>query len=177
MGIIQQPQPVKFFAGITFSPETDVPTVLNALQKILGEIDVQTEKVDFSFTRYYEREMGPGLKKFWVGFAALRDPGDLALIKRKTNAIEADFMENNRRRVNIDPGYIEKAKMILASTKNFSHRIYLGRSIYGDLQYRYRQGTFTFLEWTYPDYQSKTALDFFMTLRKKYVNQLEAERG
>ncbi len=173
MGTIHLPEPVKFFAAITFAPFVDFEKLLDRLQSLLGAIDVRSPAIDFSFTRYYEKEMGPDLRKQWVGFEKLRDPAELAEIKTQTNQIESEFSESGRRPVNLDPGYIEKAKMVLASTKNFSHRIYLERGIYADLQYRFRRGAFTFLEWTYPDYQSETAVRFFEQLRRKYVKQVE----
>ncbi len=174
MGTIRNPEPVKFFVAMTFSPDIFPEVVLKRLEARWGELDICSKILDFSFTQYYEKEMGSGLKKMWVGFTEPRPPVDLVEIKRETNEIEARLSRAGRRRVNLDPGYIEKAKMILASTKNFSHRIYLGKGIYGDLQYRFRQGKFTFLEWTYPDYKSEEAVAFFAALRKKYVRQLEA---
>ncbi len=173
MGTIRNPEPVKYFTAITFSPTVSPKEIVARLEAAWGRADIRSEPLEFSFTRYYEKEMGPSLRKFWLGFELLRLPEELVEIKRKTNEMEAAFASSNGRRVNLDPGYIERAKMILASTKNFSHRIYLGKGIYGDLQYRFRQGAFTFLEWTYPDYQSAAAVDFFTALRKKYVQQLE----
>ena len=87
-------------------------------------------------------------------------------------AIEKKYSKENRRTINIDPGYIEKAKFILVTTKNYSHRIYLGSGIFADLQYRMKDGKFQVHEWTYPDYRQKKIINFFNQTRSTYLVQL-----
>lgn len=173
MSRIKNPFPVKYFSAILFTPDFWVDEVHSQLIEILGSMDHTSPIFDFGYTDYYEEEMGASLKKQFVSFERLRPPDEIASIKLKTNAIEEQFMAGGRRRVNLDPGYIEEAKMILATTKNFSHRIYLKNGIYGDLQYRFRGGAYTFLEWTYPDYKDEIAVTFFREIRKIYGQQLE----
>jgi hypothetical protein len=92
-------------------------------------------------------------------------------MKLLTNEIEAAFLSNGRRQVNIDPGYLTGANVILATTKNFDHRMYLGKGIYGDVHLRYRREKFHFNDWTYPDYKDMMVIDFFARLRKVYMKE------
>ena len=173
MGRVKVPVPVKFFSAILFAPRISLTEIHKVLTNQFGPIDHKSPVFDFTYTNYYAAEMGESLQKQFVSFEKLRLPDELAAIKLQTNKIEETFFQGNRRCLNLDPGYIELAKMILASTKNFSHRIYIGEGIYGDLQYRFRSGTYTFLEWTYPDYKDAIALDFFHKIRRIYDRQLE----
>ena len=114
--------------------------------------------------------MGKDLKKVFVVFYGFYDPGCLADSKIRTTAMEGEFSEGNRK-VNLDPGYITAAKLVLATAKDFAHRIYLGRGIYGDVQYRFRQGKFEPSAWTYPDYQTDLAVAFFAEVRQNFLKQ------
>jgi hypothetical protein len=73
------------------------------------------------------------------------------------------------RSVNIDPGYLDRTKLLLATTKDCSHRIYLGRGIYGDIELMYRSGSFAWLDWTYPDYREAFSIEFFNRVRSAYL--------
>ena len=90
-----------------------------------------------------------------------------------TNALETEFSVDQKRRVNIDPGYLVLERFVLATGKNFAHRIYLGRSIYADLTLVYRRGGFQTLPWTYPDYAAETMLKFLDQVRQKYVLEMK----
>jgi hypothetical protein len=98
---------------------------------------------------------------------------DLAGIKNTTNAIEQEFAQKDKRRVNIDPGYMLRERFVLASGKNFSHRIYIGENIYADLTLIYSKGDFRAMPWTYPDYQSPEMKEFLLRVRTKYVFDLK----
>jgi hypothetical protein len=93
----------------------------------------------------------------------------LADIKLVTNALEQARAADGRRRVNIDPGYLLLERFVLATGKNYSHRIYLGRGIYADLTLIYRQGAFRALPWTYPDYGGQPIGHFLHVVRRKYA--------
>ncbi len=173
MGRAKVPVPVKYFSAILFASGISLNEIHGALKKEFGSIDLESPVFDFIYTNYYAGGMGESLGKQFVSFERLRMPDELASAKIRSGKIEEAFYRGNRRCVNLDPGYIELAKMILASTKNFSHRIYLGEGIYGDLQYRFRSGKYTFLEWTYPDYKDAVATKFFREIRNIYNHQLE----
>ncbi len=174
MGIIKINPPVKFFTAITFKEDTPLKRILNKLEQILSPIDTKSPAYAFDqFTDYYQPEMGVELQKQMISFLEIKPAETIVEIKIATNKIEDEFSENKRRTVNIDPGYICAAKMILATTKDYDHRIYLNRGIFGDVHLRFRQGHFTFNEWTYPDYRQEQITSYFEKLRGLYLEQLK----
>lgn len=162
---------VKLFAAVTFNDESIHDAAKARLIEKFGAIQVISKIFDFNFTEYYAAEMGLNLKKQLFGFEKLMRPEALPDVKLLTNAIEEAFLSNGRRQVNIDPGYLTGANVVLATTKNFDHRIYLGKGIYGDVHLRYRREKFHFNDWTYPDYRAMIAIDFFARLRKVYMKE------
>ncbi|TFG95397.1 MAG: DUF4416 family protein [Calditrichales bacterium] len=173
MGKIHVHQPVKLLAGITYHPSIPVDRIIHLLEQHLSKIETISPQYDFSrFTDYYQAEMGAELVKQFVVFTDLIQPDQLAEIKIKTNLLEESFRDEAKRRVNIDPGYICPAKLILATTKNYSHRIYLTKGIFGDVHLQYRGGKFQSQPWTYPDYKDSENIDFFIKIRTKYLEQL-----
>ena len=177
MGRAKEPEPVKLFVGVLAAAPELLPEVRDHLEKALGPVDLSSPLWDFGYTRYYEAEMGPTLKRQFWSFAPLVDPGRLPEIKLFTNQVEEEFALQGRRRVNLDPGYLASAKVVLVTTKDFSHRVYLGRGIYGEITLMYRRGQFVPLPWTYPDYRSPDYHRFFAELRALYRRQLEAGRA
>ena len=91
-----------------------------------------------------------------------------------TNQIEQTFAQGARRRINIDPGYLLMERFVLATGKNFSHRIYIGDGIYADLTLMYQKGSFQTLPWTYPDYAAPEMHAFLMQVRRHYAADLRA---
>lgn len=116
--------------------------------------------------------MGSNLSKKFVSFQPLGKIESLPERKLLTIQMEKRFSVSGKRRVNIDPAYLELAKLVVATTKNYDHRIYLGGGIYGDVQLRYRNGKFIANEWTYPDYRSPLFIDFITHVRSIYSKQL-----
>jgi hypothetical protein len=106
-----------------------------------------------------------------VTFGRLVDPADLAAIKQQTNDLEWSLAQGEHRRVNIDPGYVSLGKLVLASTKDHGHRLYLGWGIYGEVTLTYQQGRFRPWPWTYPDYASDRYCTLFGEIRKRYKAQ------
>ncbi len=173
MGKIRLATPVRPICAVCWSQEISLESVLDALMQIFGPIKRSSETLDFTHTRYYELEMGPNLKKRYLAFEDLMDPGDLARSKRLCNELEERFLKEGKRKVNADPGYIEAAKLVLASTKNYSHRIYIGEGIYGDIQLVWREGRFQVNPWTYADYREPQVIDFFSLVRNEYLHDLK----
>lgn len=130
----------------------------------------------FDYTRYYEAEMGQDLLKQFFSFETLNDPEKLLNLKHSAMDIEQRLALGGKRRINIDPAYMELAKLVVASTKNFSHRIYIGENIYGDVQLQFRGGKFKAQEWTYPDYVMPEVLSFLSDVRTAYQRQLKGDR-
>ena len=167
-------KPVKLICAVMLAPSANLKSIDSALISRFGAIDLRSDKFDFSFTDYYRKEMGSNLTKQFYSFDNLIAPDQLSAIKNKTIEIEAQHAVGGRRTVNIDPGYIEESKLVLASTKNFSHRIYLGRNIWGEITLRFIKGEFVDHPWTYPDYMTPTALGFFKKARGRYREQLSS---
>jgi len=175
MGSIHIFNPVKLFAGVLVSEKTLIPEVEARLSSAYGPIDHRSPILPFTFTDYYRRETGDNILRIFFSFGTLIDAERLPEIKRETNAIEEEFASLHSgvlRPVNLDPGYLEHAKVILASTKNFYHRMYLDRGIFGEVTMHYRHQGYEFFPWTYPDYKSPEYQDFFLEVRKIYREQL-----
>ncbi len=177
MAVVRTVKPVKFFLGLIYSPEVSLWDLERELQKRFGIIDRKSPVLDFSgSTDYYAPEMGPKLFRSWWSLYQLEDPAKLPELKLLSNQLEDDYLkasEGSGRIVNIDPGYVNEARVILASCKDFSHRVYLGRGIYGDVTLIYRGDGFKPLEWTYPDYQCPEALRYFQALKDDYRKQIK----
>src|SRR5438477_5426818 len=179
MAAIRQFNLVKLFIGVLVSHSRLIPDVEQRLLAACGPIDHRSPVIPFDFTDYYEADMGDLIDRVFFSFERLIEADQLPEIKRQTNELEevlAPLLKtsatNVKRPVNLDPGYIEQAKVILASTKNFYHRIYLGSGIFGEVTMHFKNNTFQFFPWTYPDYQSKEYQEFFLKMRQIYRNQL-----
>jgi hypothetical protein len=176
MGAINDFNPVKLFVGALVSNRSLISEVEQRLGPLFGAIDHRSEIVPFDFTDYYQKEMGVSIDRIFFAFESLIDADRLPEIKRQTNALEAEFAARSSgvaRPVNLDPGYLENAKVVLASTKNFYHRIYLGQGIFGEVTMRFTNNTYQFFPWTYPDYQSEDYIEFFLRTRQIYRSQLK----
>jgi hypothetical protein len=174
MGRIKPYQPVKYFVALTLAIGNNPANLYGDLEKLFSTIDTKSEMFDFDrFTSYYQSEMGKSLQKRIISFETLLPAEQLPVIKTATNEIEENFLSGGKRTVNIDPGYLTAARMVLATTKDFDHRIYLGMGIFGDVHYRYRNGHFRINEWTYPDYQQEKIIHYFEELRTLYMEQLK----
>ncbi len=172
MGEVRDPQPVKVFVGILTAQPSALAELRGSLEEQFGPVDCESELLEFAYTDYYEPEMGAGLKRMFFGFSRLASPDALVDLKLFTNRVERTLAINGKRTVNIDPGYLTAARVVLASTKDFAHRLYLGKGIYGEVTLVYQKKDFQALPWTYPDYRSEAYLQYFRKLRKAYVAQL-----
>ncbi len=172
MGRINKVLPVKLISGIITGDINNFAAAEKILSRKFGSIDYKSPIYDFDQTDYYEKEMGPALKRRFVSFSRLIDPVRLPSIKLYANKIEKRFSKNNKRRVNIDPGYIAASKLILASTKDFSHRIYLRGGVYAEVTLYYKDRDFRALDWTYPDFKTAQYIETFNHIRNIYMGQL-----
>jgi hypothetical protein len=173
MGTIKKHPPVQLFMAVTFNPVLPIEDILAKIEQTFGPIEDKTSVFDFdAFTDYYEKEMGKGLKKFFVTFYDLIEPEDFPEIKVRSNQLEKEISGQDKRKVNIDPGYLNLSKVVLATTKDYSHRLYLGQGIFGDLHLVFINKTFRQQPWTYPDYQQDWVIAFFNRLRTTYREKL-----
>jgi hypothetical protein len=151
------------------------------LEKVLGHIDLESDTWPFNFTDYYEAEMGAPLLRRICSFRELIGPDNLVAIKHTTNRLEKELAaalpNAPQRPVNIDPGYVALGKLVLATTKDHAHRVYLGGGIYAECTLRWRNGAFEPWEWTYPDYRSEEYRAFFARVRELYRDKLSDLEG
>ncbi len=160
-----------------FSPEEElVEKVIKQMEGYFGPVDWVSESLLFNRTKYYSREMGWPLYRRFTSFSNLIPPDSMVDIKLTTNRIENEHLAGKRRRINIDPGYIALERLVLATGKNYVHRIYLGKGIYADLTLIFHGGTFKPLAWTYADYADEKLIGYFTMVRGRYLQQLREER-
>lgn len=174
MAEIKEPQKVFAFVGLIFLGDFEIDRALKFFDRILGDVRKKSDIILFTHTAYYNKEMGENLFRQWVLFQKLVFPDILVELKHKSNEIEKKFLNKDGGRIiNIDPGLVSLNNIVLASTKNYTHRVYLGKGIYAEVTLIYKQGQFRPLEWTYPDYHEKTALRFFTEARTILKNRLK----
>ncbi len=178
MGKIVKPLPVKLIVGLITKNPTLFQKVQEVLSKKFGKIDFVSPVFDFNKTDYYEKEMGKDLKRLFLSFQNLIPAQRLVKIKIFTNRIEKRLSKNSSlRSINIDPGYISLSKLVLATTKNFAHRIYVGHGIFEEITLYFKEATFQPGDWTYPDYRSRDHVALFNEIRQKYYQQIEKKYG
>jgi hypothetical protein len=172
MGSIRKPHPVKLIVGFIYKDRSILAKAEQILKKNFGPVDLQSKILAFTHTDYYEKELGSGLKRKFISFKSLILPQKLAGIKVFTNSIEKKFSRDSRRLINIDPGYIDLPKLVLASAKDFSHRIYIGRGIHAEVTLSYQGKAFRWYEWTFPDYRTPQYIEIFTKIREIYFKQV-----
>lgn len=176
MANISYPKPVKLFVGILSSEKTLLEDVENLLVKRLGKIDIKSEIIPFNFTDYYKEEMGVNISRQFLSFRELINPEELSAVKIWTNGLEDKFKHNRNfniiRPINLDPGYLTHCNLILASTKDYYHRIHLQKGIYAEVTLFYQHEVFKNLPWTYPDYQTEEYKNFFLKVRTLYAKNV-----
>lgn len=165
-------EPVKLIASLFSGCQAALAEAIAELDERYGPVDFVSAPMAFAYTRYYEGEFGPDLIRRFVSCGPLIAPETLPEIKLWTNALEKRLSGQGGRRVNIDPGYISKAHLILATGKGYTHRPYLRDGIYADLTLLYRERAFRPLEWTYPDYADGKVRTMLVRIRERYVEQL-----
>lgn len=175
MGIARTHPPVKLIVGMISGDLELFLKVSLILTKKFGIIDFKSQILDFQHTDYYQNQMGINLKRQFVSFKKLINPEGVASIKIYTNNVEKKFSISGpqpKRRVNIDPGYVTNSKLILATTKDYNHRIYLNRGIFAEVTLSFYDKTFHPWDWTYPDYKTQQYMDIFNTIRGIYIEQI-----
>ncbi|MEN3045598.1 MAG: DUF4416 family protein [Candidatus Hydrothermales bacterium] len=163
---LKKPPKVKFFVGMISKDEDIMKEALSILKEKAGDVEFESPLFPFEHTDYYEKEMGKNLKRKFYSFKPLREPDEIVDFKIFAIEVEKKFLDNEKRKVNIDPGYVELSKVVLSSTKNYSHRIYLGKGIYAEVTLFFAKGEFMDFPYTYPDYRTKEYKEFFKIVRE-----------
>jgi hypothetical protein len=164
-----RPKPIKLFCGLIGTAEATAQA-RDLVAADFGEIDLRSAAVPFVFTGYYSQEMGENLIREWVAFRELRARGYPAIAKHLAVRVEAALAREGKRTVNIDPGYVDDAQVVLTTGKNYSHRLYIGMGYYAEVTLVYDHKVFKPLAWTYPDYRTEEALRFFDDARRAYLS-------
>jgi len=176
---LKRPNPVKLIIGILATNEKCLRAAIEALTSEFGKADLVSDVWPFEQTDYYKKETGENILRQFVSAEKLIDPGKLAKIKRRTNKLERKLAAKLNlvlaRPANLDPGIIEPSKLILATTKNYSHRIYIGKKMYAEVTLIFDKGHWQPLPYTYPDYRQKCYHDFFDKVRKRLLEQLKSQ--
>jgi hypothetical protein len=175
MGEIKNHHSVKLIIGFIYKDKPSFDKAKAVLIKKFGPIDFESRALSFCHSDYYEKEFGKNLTRSFISFKKLISPEKLPAIKVLTNTIEKKLSVKGSRFINIDPGYLDLAKLILASTKDFFHRIYLGKGILAETTLVFQNKTFRPLEWTYPDYKSIEYIEIFNYIR--HIYETEANHG
>lgn len=175
VGRIQEPSPVLLLLAAFSCDEEALAWAQRQSTQAWGPVVLASARFDFVETDYYQRTMGSGLKKVFWAFEQRVDPADLADHKQQTSAWEKTYakMVGGKsslaavdRPLNLDPGYLTEAKLVLASTKDHAHRVYLARGIYAEVTLRYQNHRWQAFDWTYPDYRRDDYHRFFLRCRE-----------
>ena len=176
VGQVYHPQKAQLIAALLYSNQIDSSAVLNRLEDDFGSIALRSKSFSFTETNYYEEEMGKDLTREWVAFHRRVEQGEIASIKLRCNQIERQyFSRESRRLANIDPGYLTLGKVVLATTKDNQHRVYLRDGIFGEVTLRYRHRSYEPWEWTYSDYRREESLSFFNQVRLLFRNAVNSD--
>ncbi len=174
MGQLRNIPKAKLFVAMLVAPDgMDKLDVFDqALEARFGPIDLKSPDWPFDMTDYYTREMGPNLTRRIVSFEKMIDPAFLVDAKLITNELEMELTRQFRsqdsgRIVNLDAGYLTLGQLLLATTKSYSHRIYLGKGIWAEVTLYYYKGRYEKWDWTYPDYADGRYNDFWLAMREK----------
>lgn len=139
-----------------------------------GSIDSRSEEIDFTFTHYYDKEMGTPITRVLYSIAELVDPAALAPLKHLSNSVEARTAHpDGHRIINLDPGLLSLSRLILATTKPSGHRIPIGQGMHAEITLLFQRGRFQPLDWTYPDFRSQIYHDWLLTVRRGYHEHLK----
>ncbi len=173
MGSEKSHLPVKLVLPAIYSDRKTYNELVNRMMEKYGETDYQSEEIPFDQTEYYVKEMGFPLYRRFHAFKRLIAVESLVDIKKQTNAYEMERAVDGKRKVNLDPGYLSLGKLVLATTKNHQHRLYIRNGIFEEITLYYRNKRWNHFEWTYPDYRQESFKNIFLHIREIYYEQIQ----
>ena len=178
MGKIRHAGSVKLITGLISADVSIFDKLKNVLEKkFRNSVDFESPVLDFTHTDYYAAEMGPDLKRKFFSFKNTVSLKNIEKVKIVSNEVEELGSSNGKRVVNIDPGYLDLSKLVLFSSKDFTHRIHVGNGIFAEVTLRYMDKDFRPWPWTYPDYKSEEYLKVFRAIREIYKNSRTIEHA
>jgi hypothetical protein len=172
MGAYKPPLPVKLVVGLLSGDPSLLPSLRARLAARFGPEEEILDPIPFTWTRYYEDELGPEQWRAFVSYEPLIPREDIVAIKRWTNELEAETAADGKRRVNLDPGYMTLGQFFLATTKDQRHRVYVRDGIFVEPTLYFENGAFHPFEWTYRDYRSEAYRRYFLAARAKLAYQM-----
>ncbi|MDR2579829.1 MAG: DUF4416 family protein [Fibromonadaceae bacterium] len=168
MGIPKTPLAVRLIVGVLAASEELCVQARQKLRERFGEVDLEMKPIPFDHTNYYEDELGKTPLRSFLSFEKKIEREAIAGIKLETNEMEKIW----NRQVNLDPGYMTLGQFFLATTKDQRHRVYLGQGIFAEVTLYFENGHFHPFDWTYPDYKSKTYINFLEKARERLAYQI-----
>jgi hypothetical protein len=172
MSTLKEPKPVKLIFSVIYNQSANLEAVKYKLTAKFGEIDYESSHLTFDHSDYYRNEMGDNLNRKFFSVKNLIKREEIVSIKQSTTELEKQYLINDKRTINVDPGYIAHEHFILATGKGFAHRPYLGNGVYADVTLIYSHNDYQSLDWTYPDYSETTVKNILKHLRKIYISDL-----
>jgi hypothetical protein len=168
--------PAKLIFGLIASQDLIFQRTQELLIQLYGPLDTESRFFSFDYTDYYKKQMIGTLKRKFISCSNLYPPDKLSEIKLRTNTLEEEIareIKSKKRVVNIDPGILSASALIMATVKDFSHRIPMQKGIYGHLEFLFGKNAVKILPWTYPDYRSPEYHDYFLNVRELYLQQVK----
>lgn len=173
MGAVYEFEKEKMIIGVIYHDKAVLDRALGILTAEFGEIEAASDEFSFSkeFSTYYDEELGgEGLRRIY-SFKELIDPARQAEIKLRTNDIELELSPAGKRIINLDPGFINHGRLMLATTKETGFRVPIADGIYTELTLFWARGGWQKFPWTYRDYQSERVQKFITEVRRTYLTQ------
>lgn len=176
MGRVLPVQPVTPILGVIYRDVAVVDDALMWIEKLMGDVALSSPEYPFDLTNYYAPEMGENLKRRFFLLDRLSDPTLLSKWKVETNKLEEQAAQRfgEQRPVNLDPGYMDGSKLVLASTKNHGHRIYVGQGIFAEVTLTFREGKWIRRDYTFPDFASGRYDEFLSKARDQHLLQVRS---
>ncbi len=165
---------VQYFIGVLYSPSLEEKEIESIVTDAFGAVELASESYPFQATGYYSREMGENLKRIFYVIKKLESPALLSRFKENSVQLEEAFLRvGGKRMANLDPGYMDAVKVMLASTKRGGHKIAMTPEIYADMVLDYFQGNWRAFDWTFPDFKSGIYFPFLRQVRQNYLKKLK----
>jgi len=177
VGRASMPERAMLFCSILFHAEAPLIQAIHRLVSEFGDTLLETEPKEFTFTDYYHQEMGRPLYRVILAFSGLVERDCLPDVKSRTNEIEDEYRRDGKRKINLDPGLLTLENISLATTKPYSHRLYLGKGIWAEITLIYKGNSYQKLAWTYPDYASEDLIRVFNGLRDEHKRRIQCRQA
>jgi hypothetical protein len=175
VGTPREPLSVTTIVGVLAASRGLLAEAARVVAADIAPIALASEPAEWTASGYYRTEMGDEIWRQFLSLDECRAPGELAALKLRTNRLEDRWRTPHGRRVNLDPGYVDLLRLVLASTKDAAQRVYLGSGIYAEAALRYANGRFEPWPYTYPDYAAAPAIEFFNRVRERLRESRRSE--